>query len=192
MTSLNIGSGTTFGDGRFGGEREGLHEVRTPARSASSPKTDFTLTELPTMSTPTLPSNPLHNLEEFQVELWRRMLLQFKKYGTGIEINDDLLANFPLFHGMAPLHHPYPQAFTIRIKTTKYLWVEKHNGLVLLRRKLPSGRKISIDTNDFAMLNGGTGIAMEQFVRSGSNEVGHGIKYVSEEEARKLLLEFEE
>ncbi len=144
------------------------------------------------MSTPTLPSNPLHNLEEFQAELWRSKFLEFKKWGTGCEINDDLVAHFPLFPGMAPLHHPYPQAFSVRIKTTKFLWVERHGDLVLLRRKLPSGRKISIDTNNFAMLNGGTGVAMEQFVRSGSNEVGHGIKHVTESEARKLLLEFEE
>ena len=62
--------------------------------------------------------------------------------------------------------------------------------LVLLRRRLPSGRVISIDTCEFAMLNGGVGIAHLN-MNNGDNRVDN-LKYVSEAEARHLLLKYVE
>ena len=37
-------------------------------------------------------------------------LKQFKKDGTGVD--DELIRQFPIFHGKAPPGHPYPDAFT--------------------------------------------------------------------------------
>ena len=68
--------------------------------------------------------------------------------------------------------------------------VEKKDGMVLLCRRLPSGRVISIDTMDGHMLNGGTGIAHLNF-DNGDNRV-ENLEYVGEIEARKLLCGFEE
>ena len=62
--------------------------------------------------------------------------------------------------------------------------------LVLLRRRLPSGRVISIDTCEFAMLNGSVGIAHRN-MDNGDNRVAN-LKYVTEVEARRLLLEYGE
>ena len=44
---------------------------------------------------------------------WRALLdalHQFKRDGTGVD--DELIRQFPIFHGKAPVGHPYPQAFT--------------------------------------------------------------------------------
>ena len=116
---------------------------------------------------------------------------QFKKDGTGSSIEDMLLREFPLFHGKAPPGHPYPQAFTEGATDKDYCYIERvDDDLVLLRRKLPSGRVISIDTCEFAMLNGGAGIAHLN-MNNGDNRV-ENLKWVQENEARKLLMEFEE
>jgi hypothetical protein len=121
---------------------------------------------------------------------WRAALEQFKKDGTGSAIEDTLLKEFPLFHGKAPPGHPYPQAFTEGAIDKDYCYIERvDDDLVLLRRKLPSGRVISIDTCDFAMLNGGAGIALN--MNNADNRV-ENLKWVKEDEARKLLMEFEE
>ena len=61
---------------------------------------------------------------------------------------------------------------------------------MLLRRKLPSGRIISIDTCDFAMLNGDNGIAHLN-MNNGDNRV-ENLKCVKEDEARKMLMDFKE
>ena len=60
--------------------------------------------------------------------------------------------------------------------------------MALLRRMLPSGRTINIDTMDFAMHNGGQGLAHINMNNS-DNRVNN-LKYVSEPEARKMLMEF--
>ena len=70
------------------------------------------------------------------------------------------------------------------------LYIEHLDDLVLLCRKLPSGRVISVDTCDFAMLNGGTGIAHLN-MDNGDNRV-ENLKVVKENEARMQLMEFEE
>ena len=115
---------------------------------------------------------------------------QFKKDGTGSHIEDQLLKEFPLFHGKAPAGHPYPQAFTEGAIDDAHCYIERvDEDLVLLRRKLPSGRIISVDTCDFAMLNGGDGIAHLN-MNNGDNRV-ENLKWVKEAEARKLLMEFE-
>ena len=57
---------------------------------------------------------------------------------------------------------------------------------MLLRRKLPSGRVISIDTCDFAMLSGGAGVAHLN-MNNGDNRF-ENLKFVKEGEARKLLM----
>ena len=63
---------------------------------------------------------------------------QFKKDGTGSHIEDQLLKEFPLFHGKAPAGHPYPQAFTEGAIDNSYCYVERvEEDLVLLRRELP-------------------------------------------------------
>lgn len=79
-----------------------------------------------------------------------------------------------------------------REKKTEYMYcyIERVDDMVLLRRKLPSGRVISIDTCDSAMLNGGAGIAHLN-MNNGDNRV-ENLKWVKEAEARKLLMEFEE
>ena len=44
---------------------------------------------------------------------WRAFLdaiAMFKKDGTGVD--DELIRQFPIFRGKAPVGHPYPQAFT--------------------------------------------------------------------------------
>ena len=118
-----------------------------------------------------------------------RTLDQFKKDGTGSHIEDQLLKEFPLFHGKAPAGHPYPQAFKGGATDENYCYVERFDDtLVLLRRKLPSGHIISIDTCDFAMLNGGCGIAHLNMDNS-DNRI-ENLKWVNEGEARRMLLEF--
>mmetsp|Transcript_29058 Transcript_29058/g.67995 ORF Transcript_29058/g.67995 Transcript_29058/m.67995 type:complete len:198 (-) Transcript_29058:1960-2553(-) len=118
-------------------------------------------------------------------------LMHFKRDGTGSHIEDQLLKEFPLFHGKAPAGHPYPQAFTEGATDEHYCYVEcVDDDLVLMRRKLPSGRVISIDTCEFAMLNGGAGIAHLN-MNNGDNRV-ENLKWVKEAEARKLLMEFED
>ena len=114
---------------------------------------------------------------------------QFKKDGTGSHIDDELIKQCPLFYGKAPPGHPYPQAFHEGAMDEVYCFVERIDGLALLRRKLPSGRVISIDTCDFAMLNGGAGIAHLN-MNNCDNRV-ENIKWVKEGDARKLLTEFE-
>ena len=68
--------------------------------------------------------------------------------------------------------------------------VQRKQSQMLLRRKLPSGRVISIDTCDFAMLNGGAGIAHLN-MNDSDNRVKN-LKWVKEGEARKMLMDFEE
>ena len=123
-------------------------------------------------------------------ERFQTALLQFKKDGTGSPIDRMLLSQFPLFHGKAPPKHPYPQAFTKGATDATFCFVEMVDDMALLRRTLPSGRVISIDTMDFEMLNDGRGIAHFN-MDNGDNRVDN-LKYVTESEARKMLLEFEE
>ena len=86
---------------------------------------------------------------------WRAFMIackQFKQDGTGSHIDNVLLKEFPLFHGKAPAGHPYPQAFKDGATDTDYCYIEcVDDDLVLLRRKLPSGRVIS---NSRSILNG--------------------------------------
>ena len=128
---------------------------------------------------------------------WRAFMItckQFKHDGTGSHIDNVLLKEFPLFHGKAPAGHPYPQAFKDGATDKDYCYIEcvddDLDSLVLLRRKLPSGRVISIDTQWFAMLNGGAGIAHLNMNNS-DNRVKN-LKWVKEGEARKMLMDFEE
>ena len=116
-------------------------------------------------------------------------LKQFKEDGTGSVIDPMLVSQFPLFHGKAPPGHPYPQAFTEGATDETYCYVEMvEEDLVLLRRRLPSGRVIWIDTCEFAMLNGSVGIAHRN-MDNGDNRVAN-LAYVTEAEARRLLLEY--
>lgn len=125
---------------------------------------------------------------------WRAFinaLGQFKKDGTGSRIDHELLSEFPLFHGKAPPGHPYPQAFTEAPSDDVYCFVRLvDEGVVLLSRHLPSGRVISIDTCEFAMLNGGVGIAHVN-MDDRDNRV-ENLKYVTEAEARRMLAEYVE
>ena len=118
-------------------------------------------------------------------------LVQFKTDGTGSHIEDQLLKEFPLFHGRAPAGHPYPQAFVEGATDDSFCFVERvDEDLVLLRRKLPSGRVISVDTVNFDMLNGGCGIAHLNMNNSDNRALN--LKWATEAEARKLLMEFVE
>ena len=118
-------------------------------------------------------------------------LEQFELDGTSARIDASLVAQFPLFRGKAPCGHPYPQAFMEGPEDGARCYVESvADNLHLLRHRLSSGRIISIDTCDFAMLNGGAGIAHLN-MNNADNRVSN-LKYVSESEARELLLEYEE
>ena len=124
-------------------------------------------------------------------EEFKNKLDQFKANGTGSVIEPVLVSQFPLFHDKAPSGHPYPQAFTEGATDETYCYVEMmEDDLVLLRRRLPSGRVISIDTCEFTMLNGSSGIAHLN-MDNGDNRVVN-LKYVTEAEARALLLNFRE
>ena len=123
-------------------------------------------------------------------EDFKAALVSFKANGTGSHIEHQLLREFPLFSGKAPPGHPYPQAFKDGTDDEKWCYIEAIDDMVLLRRKLPSGRVISIDTCDFALLNGGTGVAHIN-MDNGDNRVAN-LKNVREPEARKMLLEFTE
>ena len=134
------------------------------------------------------PQRPFaHSEEEWRA--FTEALAKFKEDGTGSRIDATLLAEFPLFHGKAPPGHPYPNAFKGGATDEKYCYVEAVDGLVLLRRRLPNGRVINIDTCDFDMLNGGVGIAHIN-MNNGDNRV-ENLKMVTEAEARKMLLEYE-
>ena len=109
---------------------------------------------------------------------------------TGSHIEHQLLREFPLFFGKAPSGHPYPQAFVDGTDDEKWCYIEAIDDMVLLCRKLPSGRVISIDTCDFALLNGGAGIAHVNMDNGDNNVVN--LKIVHEPEARKMLLDFTE
>ena len=115
-------------------------------------------------------------------------LKQFKEDGTGSVIEPMLVSQFPLFHGKAPPGHPYPQAFTEGATDETYCYVEMVEEDLVLR--LPSGRVISIDTCEFAMLNGSVGIAHLN-MDNGDNRVAN-LKYVTEAVGRRLLLEYVE
>ena len=128
--------------------------------------------------------------KETELHAFIAALDQFKTDGTGSSIGHKLFKQFPLFHGSAPAGHPYPQAFTDTPTDLEYCLVQPVADLVLLSRILPSGRVISIDTCEFAMLNGGAGIAHLNMNNS-DNRV-ENLKWVKEAEARKLLMEFEE
>ena len=129
--------------------------------------------------------------DELDWHAFTAALEQFKKDGTGSAIEDTLLKEFPLFHGNAPPGHPYPRAFIEGATDKDYCYVERvDDDLVLLRRKLPSGRIISIDTCDFAMLNGGAGIAHLN-MNNGDNRV-ENLVVVKEDEARRLLMGYVE
>lgn len=138
------------------------------------------------------------NMTEADWRAFMTALGQFKRDGTGSPIDNTLLKEFPLFHGKAPPAHPYPQAFTYGATDKDFCYVEFVEGgpdlyddnLVLLCRKLPSGRVISIDTCDFEMLNGGTGIAHLN-MDYGDNRATN-LKCVKENEARKILMDFED
>ena len=124
-------------------------------------------------------------------EEWQAFVVackQFKIHGTGSHVDDVLIKEFPLFYGKAPSGHPYPQAFTEGATDEHYCYVSLVDDLVLLCRKLPSGRVISIDTREFAMLNGGTGVAHLN-MNNGDNRLSN-LRVVNESEGRKLLMEF--
>ena len=72
--------------------------------------------------------------------------------------------------------------------TSDECFVETVDDMVLLRRKLPSGRVISIDTVDGQMLRGGEGIAHVNMDNSDNNITN--LRPVSEREARAMLMEF--
>ena len=137
------------------------------------------------------------------------VLKQFKVDGTGIYLeHNGLLTEFPVFIGKAPAGHPYPQAFKDGTDDEKWCYVETSNDLallqdletdlycvraiksVLLRRKLPSGRVISIDTCEFALLNGGAGVAHINMDINDNHAAN--LKSVHEPEARKMLMDFTE
>lgn len=69
-------------------------------------------------------------------------------------------------------------------------FVERGDGMVLLSRRLPSGRVLHVDTLDGAMLSGGSGILHKNFNNS-DNRVAN-LAYVTEAEARKALMAFVE
>ena len=69
-------------------------------------------------------------------------------------------------------------------------YVRQAHGMTLLSRKLPSGRVINVDTMDGEMLRGGSGIAHLN-MDNGDNRIVN-LKYVTEAEARSLLLAFED
>ena len=69
-------------------------------------------------------------------------------------------------------------------------FVERTDGMVLLSRKLPSGRVLHVDTMDGAMLNGGSGILHRDF--NNANNAVSNLAYVGEIEARQALAAFEE
>ena len=75
-------------------------------------------------------------------------------------------------------------------QTSNGCYVEHMDGLVLLRRKLPSGRVISIDTCNNDMLTGGYGIA--HLDMNNANNIPSNLNWVNESEARALLLNFTE
>ena len=69
-------------------------------------------------------------------------------------------------------------------------FVERIDGMVLLSRRLPSGRVLHVDTMDGAMLNGGSGILHKDF--NNANNAASNLAYVNEMEARKALAAFVE
>lgn len=69
-------------------------------------------------------------------------------------------------------------------------FVETVDDMILLRRKLVSGRIINIDTCDGELLAGGYGIAHID-MNNGNNRIDN-LKRVTEFEARRMLMEFEE
>ena len=66
-------------------------------------------------------------------------------------------------------------------------FVERVDGMVLLCRRLPSGRVLHVDTLDGDMLDGGSGILHKDF-NNANNRVDN-LAYVGEVEARKALAE---
>jgi len=69
-------------------------------------------------------------------------------------------------------------------------FVERVGGMILLSRRLPSGRVLHVDTMDGAMLSGGTGILHKDF--NNANNAVSNLAYVGEIEARKALAAFVE
>ena len=125
-----------------------------------------------------------------------RTFEKFKRFGKGMRVDEDLVRGFPMFSGKAPKGHWYPQAFREGATDEDYCFVEVVHDedmllpMVLLRRTLPSGRTISIDTMGFSMLNGGTGIAHIN-MNNGDNRV-ENLTRVNERRAREMLLSFDE
>ena len=62
--------------------------------------------------------------------------------------------------------------------------------MVVLSRRLPSGRMIHIDTMDGAMLNGGVGLA--HLNMDNSNNRVTNLAFVNEQQARHILMSFSE
>ena len=69
-------------------------------------------------------------------------------------------------------------------------FVEHTDDMILLSRRLPSGRTLHVDTLDGEMLRGGQGILHKNFINS-DNRVTN-LAYVTEIEARKALMAYEE
>lgn len=116
-------------------------------------------------------------------------LAVFKQDGTDLRMDSELTKRLPLFTGKAPAGHPYLQAFTEGASDEAFCFdVFEGKDVILLRRKLPSGRVISVDTCGFDMLNGGQGLA--HFNMNSGDNIPANLKWVRESEARKLLMDF--
>lgn len=127
----------------------------------------------------------LKNIAAANQTLW-----MFQVTGAGLTIDARLIATFPLFEGKAPAGHPYPQAYKEGATDAAFCFVETIDDMALLRRTLRSGRVISMDTDGFTMLNDGYGIAHLN-MNNADNRV-ENLKWVTESEARELLLSFQE
>ena len=112
---------------------------------------------------------------------------QFKKDGTGSHIEDQLLKEFPLFHGIAPPGHPYPQASTKSTATSSVSTTTWSCCAVSCReRPRHLDRHLQLcnaqwQRRHLAHLN----------MNNGDNRV-ENLKWVNEDEARKLLMDFGE
>ena len=171
-----------------------VHTDSAPARNGRRALSVSLLLDQITMGHPREPTMPKRSARKPSDVEWRAFinaLAKFKKDGTGSRIDHELLSQFPLFHGKAPPGHPYPQAFTEPPTDEVYCFVQPmEEDLILLSRRLPSGRVISIDTCEFAMLNGGVGIAHIN-MDNGDNRI-ENLTYVTEAKARRMLAEYVE
>ena len=86
-----------------------------------------------------------------------------------------------------------PSAKKLSKKAPDECFVEEADGLVLLCRKLPSGRVVSIDAHPGpgpSLLEGGFGIA--HLNMDTSDNAWQNLRWVNEKEARRMLGAFVE